>query len=90
MTTTSAPRTENIRQIRDMMETVKPADLTDDELATMVEILRCASDRKHESCVVYLDLVRPGRSPLSWGSNGLPRRATQAEWRDDCLVTLTN
>jgi hypothetical protein len=47
--------------IREMMETVKPKDLTDDEAAAMVEILKAAQDRKQEPIrpgVVYLDVVR--------------------------------
>ena len=34
----NATRTENIRQIREMLKRVKPDDLSGDELATMVEI----------------------------------------------------
>ena len=63
-TTISASCTENIRLIREMLKTVKPNDVTDDELAAMVEILRTAEARKRESIrarVVDLDLVRSGR-----------------------------
>jgi hypothetical protein len=63
-TATSATREQNIRVIREMMETVKPKDLTDDEAAAMVAILRAAVDRKQEPIragVVYLDLVRSRR-----------------------------
>jgi hypothetical protein len=58
---TGATREQNIRLIRETMETVKPKDLTDDEAATMAEILKAAQDRKQERIragVVYLDLVR--------------------------------
>ena len=61
---TSATREQNIRLIREMMETAKPKDLTDDEAAAMVEILKAAQDRKQEPIragVVYLDLVRSRR-----------------------------
>jgi hypothetical protein len=62
-TTASASCTENIRLIREMLKTVKPNDLTDDEIVAMVEILRAAADRKQETQpgVVYLDLVRSGQ-----------------------------
>jgi hypothetical protein len=63
-TTTSVTRAQNIRLIREMMETVKPKDLTDDEAAAMVEILKAAQDRKQEPIragVVCLDLVRSGK-----------------------------
>jgi hypothetical protein len=38
---------------------------TDDEVLAMVEILRCARDRKHEPIpgVVYLNLLRSRRRP---------------------------
>jgi hypothetical protein len=58
---TGATREQTIRLIREMMETVKPKDLTDDEAAAMVEILKAAQDRKQapiRAGVVYLDLVR--------------------------------
>ena len=47
-----------------MLKMVKPNDLTDDELAAMVEILRAAAARKQEPIragVVHLDLVRSGQ-----------------------------
>jgi hypothetical protein len=47
-TTFSASCTENIRLIREMLKTVTPDDLSDAELAAMVEILRAAVDRKQE------------------------------------------
>jgi hypothetical protein len=59
--TISATRAENIWLIREVMKTVKPDDLTDDEAAAMAEILKAASDRKQESMrarVVYLDVAR--------------------------------
>jgi len=45
------------------LKTVKPNELTDDEIVAMVEILRAAADRKQETQpgVVYLDLVRSGQ-----------------------------
>jgi hypothetical protein len=61
---TSATRTEDIRLIREIMESVKPEHLTGDELATVVVILKAAEDRKEEPIrarVVYLDVVRSGR-----------------------------
>jgi hypothetical protein len=48
-TTASASCTENIRLVREMLKTVKPNDLTDDEIVAMVEILRAAADRKQET-----------------------------------------
>jgi hypothetical protein len=63
-TATSATREQNIWQIREMMETAKPKDLTDDEAAAMVEILKAAQDRKQEPIragVLYLDVVRSGK-----------------------------
>jgi hypothetical protein len=60
-TATSTTRAEDIWLIREMMVTVKPDDLTDDEIATMVAIIKAASDRKEQSIrarVVYLDVVR--------------------------------
>jgi len=62
--TTGAKRAQNIWQIRELMLTVKPDDLADDEAAAMVEILKAAEDRKQElirAGVVYLDLVRSRR-----------------------------
>jgi hypothetical protein len=52
-----------MRLIQELTQTVKPKDLTDDELVAMVEILRAASDRKRETRpgVVDLDLVRSGK-----------------------------
>ena len=44
-TATGAACTENIRLIREMMVPVKPDDLTDDEAAAIVEILKAARDR---------------------------------------------
>jgi hypothetical protein len=64
MTATTAKRAQNIWLIREMMQTVTPDDLTDDEAAAMVEILKAAVDRKQEPIragVVYLDSVRSGR-----------------------------
>ncbi len=62
-TTASASCAENIRLVREMLKTVKPNDLTDDEIVAMVEILRAAADLKQETQpgVVYLDLVRSGQ-----------------------------
>jgi hypothetical protein len=48
MTTTTASASWNIRLVREMLKTVKPNDLTDDEIVAMVEILRAAADRKQE------------------------------------------
>jgi len=49
-----------------MMVPVKPDDLTDDEAAAIVEILKAARDRKqgpNRGGVVHLDLVRSGQRP---------------------------
>ena len=69
-TATSAMRAENIRQIREMMVTVKPDDLTDDDAAAMAAILKAAWDRKQEPIqagVVYLDSVRSRPRPRRLG-----------------------
>jgi len=65
-TATGAACTENIRLSREMMVPVKPDDLTDDEAAAIVEILKAARDRKqgpNRGGVVHLDLVRSGQRP---------------------------
>jgi hypothetical protein len=50
-------------EVKWLMTGVAPEDLTHDELASMIEILKAAQDRKQEPCpgVVYLDSARSRR-----------------------------
>jgi len=63
-TTVSATRAENRWLIGEMTQTVGPSDLSDDEAAAMVDILKAALDRNQESIrarVVYLHSERRAR-----------------------------
>jgi hypothetical protein len=79
---TCATRTENMRLIQELTQTVKPKDLTDDELVAMVEMLKAARDRKRETRpgVVDLDLVRSVKRTRRKGKIFVPSARHQPPW----------